>query len=334
MRALVCGAGGFIGHQLVSRLKTEGFYVHGADLKKPEFSQTRADEFSLIDLRDFSSVKRLIRQGFQEVYQLAADMGGAGFLFTGDNDADVMRNSVTINANVLRACTEANGPKLFFSSSACIYPRGNQVDPHRPVCTENSAYPAEPDSEYGWEKLFAERLYLAHARNYGLEVRIARFHNIFGPECTWTGGREKAVAALCRKVAEATTPDEIVIWGDGLQTRSFLIVDECIEGVRRLMRSSVAVPINIGSDEMISIGDLACMIIAKSGKKLIIRNKEGPQGVRGRTSDNRLIQEALDWKPSQPLSVGLERTYAWVAEQVSKSQNCASRSARAAHPAE
>lgn len=319
---LVCGAGGFIGSHLVTRLKAEGFYVRGVDLKYPEFSRTTADDFVIGDLRDPQVAAAAVR-GMQEVYQLAADMGGAGYIFTGEHDAAVMHNSATINLNVLEAGRHAGVSKMFYSSSACIYPERNQLDPDNPVCTEDSAYPAAPDSEYGWEKLFSERLYLSYMRNYGIEVRIARFHNIFGPEGTWRGGREKAPAAVCRKVAETPDAGSIEIWGDGLQTRSFLYIDDCVEGVRRLMNSSFAGPVNIGSEEMISINDLARLVMNISGKQLEIRNIPGPTGVRGRVSDNRLIQERLGWKPASSLRDGIERTYAWIQEQVKAQQTAA-----------
>lgn len=312
---LVCGAGGFIGSHLVRRLKTDGFYVRGVDLKYPEFSPSAADKFIIGDLRD-QQVAATVVAGMQEVYQLAADMGGAGYIFTGDHDAVVMHNSATINLNVLEAGRQAGVHKFFYSSSACIYPERNQLDPDNPICSEDSAYPAAPDSEYGWEKLFSERLYLAYMRNYGIDVRIARFHNIFGPEGTWRGGREKAPAAICRKVAESADGGVIEIWGDGLQTRSFLYIDECIEGVRRLMMSPFSGPVNIGSEEMISINDLARMVMGIAGKAIDIRNVPGPTGVRGRVSDNRLIHERLGWRPASSLREGVEKTYAWIADQV------------------
>jgi nucleoside-diphosphate-sugar epimerase len=315
-RLLVCGAGGFIGSHLVKRLEDEGFWVRGVDLKYPEFSQTSADEFVKGDLRDPEVVKTVV-EGIDEVYQLAADMGGAGYIFTGDHDADVMHNSATINLNVLEFGRQAGVRKFFYSSSACIYPERNQLDPENPLCSEESAYPAAPDSEYGWEKLFSERLYQAYSRNYGVQVRIARFHNIFGPEGTWTGGREKAPAALCRKIAETPEGTFIEIWGDGQQTRSFLYISECVEGVRRLMESDFAGPVNIGSEEMIRINDLATMIMEVSGKQVHISNITGPTGVRGRNSDNRLIYDRLEWRPSRQLREGIEQTYAWIAEQVS-----------------
>lgn len=315
-RALVCGAGGFIGSHLVRKLRNEGYWVRGADLKYPEFSATEANEFVIADLRDPAATVALFDTDFAEVYQLAADMGGAGYVFTGENDAQIMHNSALINLNVLNACHDRNVKRIFYSSSACVYPEYNQDDPRNPNCSEDSAYPAAPDSEYGWEKLFSERLYLAYRRNYGLEVRIARYHNIFGPEGTWTGGREKAPAALCRKVAMASDTDAIEIWGDGLQTRSFLYIDECLEGSLRLMRGEIAFPVNIGSDEMVTINQLAQMIIEISGKKLTIRNVPGPLGVRGRNSDNRLIYGTLGWRPTQPLRTGIEKTYAWVESRI------------------
>ncbi len=317
-KALVCGAGGFIGSHLVKRLKKEGFWVRGVDLKYPEFAETAADDFVIGDLRDPELCRYVVDGPFDEVYQLAADMGGAGYVFTGDNDADIMHNSALINLNMLDACYKRNVKKIFYSSSACIYPEYNQLDPENPKTAEETAYPANPDSEYGWEKLFSERLYLAFHRNYGMEVRIARFHNIFGPEGTWRGGREKAPAALCRKVAATPDGGEIVMWGDGKQTRSFLYIDECLEGVRRLMDSDFTGPVNIGSEEMVTINRLAEMIMEIAGKNLRIRHIPGPIGVRGRTSDNRLIYEKLGWKPTEPLVEGLKRTYAWIEEQVKK----------------
>ena len=317
-KALVCGAGGFIGSHLVKRLKKEGFWVRGVDLKYPEFGETEADDFVIGDLRDPYLVRYVVDMPFDEVYQLAADMGGAGFVFTGDNDADIMHNSALINLNVLDACYKRNIKRIFYSSSACIYPKFNQEDPENPKCSEDSAYPAMPDSEYGWEKLFSERLYLSYHRNYGIEARIARYHNIFGPEGTWTGGREKAPAALCRKVALAKLrgDDYIEVWGDGKQTRSFLYIDECLEGTIRLMRSDFTGPVNIGSEEMVTINQLAEMIMDIAGVKLKIKHVPGPQGVRGRNSDNRLIYEKLGWKPVMPLREGLEITYKWIEEQV------------------
>jgi GDP-D-mannose 3', 5'-epimerase len=314
-KALVNGAGGFIGSHLVRRLHEEGFWVLGVDLKLPEFSESLADEFVVGDLRD-PKVAEAAVEGIDDVYQLAADMGGAGYIFTGEHDACVMHNSATINLNTVEAGRKAGVKRFFYSSSACIYPERNQLDPDNPNCSEESAYPAAPDSEYGWEKLFSERLFFAYARNYGLEVHVARFHNIFGPEGTWRGGREKAPAAICRKVAEAPDHGEIEIWGDGLQTRSFLYIDECVEGVRRLMESSFQGPVNIGSQEMVTINQLAEMTMRIAGKQLRIRHIPGPLGVRGRNSDNRLIAKELNWAPSVLLEQGLRSTYVWVNSQV------------------
>jgi GDP-D-mannose 3', 5'-epimerase len=314
-RVLVCGAGGFIGGHLVKRLKREGFWVRAVDLKRHEFSPSPADEFIVGDLRDPGVVRDVVC-GIDVVYQLAADMGGAGYIFTGEHDAAVMHNSATINLNMLEFGTRAGIRKYFYSSSACIYPAYNQTDPDNPNCAEDSAYPAAPDSEYGWEKLFSERLYGAYSRNHGIEVHVARFHNIFGPEGTWRGGREKAPAAICRKVAETPDGGEMEIWGDGMQTRSFLYIDECVEGIRRLMESDCPGPLNIGSDEMVTINQLAAIAMRIAGKKLRIRHIDGPLGVRGRNSDNRLIAQTLGWAPSAPLDRGMEATYAWIAAQV------------------
>ena len=319
--ALICGAGGFIGSHMVKRLKKEGFWVRGVDLKYPEYSPTEADDFVIGDLRDPQVCKYVVDRKFDEIYQFAADMGGAGFVFTGENDADIMHNSALINLNMLEACHKRNNKRMFYSSSACMYPEHNQEDPDNPNCSEDSAYPAKPDSEYGWEKLFSERLYLAFHRNYGFEARIARYHNIFGPEGTWTGGREKAPAALCRKVAQTPDGGEIEIWGDGKQTRSFLYIDECLEGTICLFRSEFLGPVNIGSEEMVSIDQLADLIIAVSGKKLAKKHIPWPQGVRGRNSDNRLIFAKLNWRPSQPLVEGIRSTYAWIAEQVERAES-------------
>ncbi len=320
-KALVCGAGGFIGSHLVKRLKREGFWVRGVDLKYPQFAPTQADDFVIGDLRDPTLCRHAVDLPFDEVYQLAADMGGAGYVFTGENDANIMHNSALINLNMLEACYRRNIKRIFYSSSACIYPQYNQEDPANPNCSEESAYPAFPDSEYGWEKLFSERLYLAFHRNYGLEVRIARFHNIFGPEGSWNDGREKAPAAICRKVAMAEDGGEIEIWGDGQQTRSFLYIDECLEGTLRLMRSNWTGPVNIGSEEMVTIDQLAYLVMEIAGKKLTLRHIPGPQGVRGRCSDNRLIKKMLGWAPSYPLKEGLKKTYVWIEEQVRKLQS-------------
>ncbi len=339
-KALVLGAGGFIGNNLVSRLKREGYWVRGVDLKLPEFNETEADEFisgNVGDLRSQSNCARVVRfdgergnfynnvpeqykETFDEIYQLAADMGGAGFVFTGENDADIMHNSATINLNILNAVQQlneikgTNNTKVFYSSSACMYPEHNQLDPDNPNCEESSAYPADPDSEYGWEKLFSERLFLAYSRNYGIPVRIARFHNIFGPLGTWDGGREKAPAAICRKVIQSD--GEIEIWGDGKQTRSFLYVDECVEGVRRLMESDFSDPVNIGSDEMVTINQLVDIASSIEGKEITKKHIDGPLGVAGRNSDNRLIKESINWSPDYPLAKGIEQTYKWISEQV------------------
>jgi GDP-D-mannose 3',5'-epimerase len=314
--AIVCGAGGFIGGHLVKRLKQEGFWVRGVDLKYNEYAVTEADDFVIGDLRDGAFCRSVFDRRFDEVYQLAADMGGAGYIFTGEHDADVMHNSATINLNVLDACYRRNASRIFYSSSACIYPSYNQEDPANPLCSESSAYPAAPDSEYGWEKLFSERLYFAYRRNYGMETFVARYHNIFGPYGTWSGGREKAPAAICRKVADAHNGGEVEIWGDGEQTRSFLFIDECIDGTIRLLRSSFPGPVNIGSEEMITINGLVDMVCDVAGKKLAKRHVVGPQGVRGRNSDNRLIKDKLAWAPEKSLRSGLEPTYAWIETQV------------------
>jgi len=315
-KALVLGGGGFIGSHMVNRLKREGFWVRAVDLKYPEFSETQADDFLQGDLRDPNVCRDAIDQRFDEIYQFAADMGGAGFVFTGENDADIMHNSALINLNVLEACLRRNSKRIFYSSSACMYPEHNQMDPDNPNCEESSAYPANPDSEYGWEKLFSERLFLAFAKNYGFESRVARYHNIFGPEGTWQGGREKAPAAICRKIAISNDEDIIEVWGDGLQTRSFLIVDECIEGTLRLMRSDCKIPLNIGSDEMVTINQLVDMVANIANKKITKKHIEGPQGVRGRNSENSLIKKELQWAPTNSLKWGLEKTYPWILEQI------------------
>lgn len=317
-KILVTGAGGFIGSCLVKRLKREGSWVRGIDLKYPEFSKTAADEFIIGDLRDQQFIKDVVDTPFDEVYQLAADMGGAGYIFTGEHDADIMHNSATINLNMLNRFKAIGAKKIFYSSSACIYPEYNQQDPNNPRCSEDSAYPAAPDSEYGWEKLFSERLYLAYQKNYKFDVCIARFHNIFGPEGTWCDGREKAPAAICRKIAEAEDGGEIEIWGDGKQTRSFLYIDECLEGVFRLMRSSFSGPVNIGSEEMVTINHLTEMVMNISGKNLKIKHIKGPIGVKGRNSDNRLMHEKLGWRPTMKLEDGLKLTYRWINKQVEK----------------
>jgi nucleoside-diphosphate-sugar epimerase len=314
--ALVCGAGGFIGTHLVQRLKNEGFWVRGVDLKRPEFATSSADEFAVADLRDPRTCRDMVDRPLDEVYQLAAEMGGAGYIFTGENDADVMHNSAAINLNMLEACRARGVRRIFYSSSACVYPVYNQHDSRAPVTREDSVYPANPDSDYGWEKLFSERLYLAYHRNHGMDVRIARYHNIFGPEGTWQGGREKAPAAICRKVAEAEDGGKIEIWGDGEQTRSFLYVDECLEGTTRLLRSDFTGPVNIGSEEMVTINQLACMAMEIAGKRLTLVHVPGPLGVRGRNSHNELIRKSIGWAPSAPLVDGLRKTYRWIREQV------------------
>jgi nucleoside-diphosphate-sugar epimerase len=340
--ALVLGAGGFIGSHMVRRLRSEGYWVRGVDLKRPEFSETEAHEFIQGDLRDLTFVERVLQykgpycnfynfvpskhiDTFDEIYQFAADMGGAGFVFTGENDADIMHNSATINLNVLEAQRQLNDfrgvnkTKIFYSGSACMYPEHNQLDPDNPDCREESAYPANPDSEYGWEKLFSERLYFAYHRNYGIPVRVARYHNIFGPEGTWEGGREKAPAAICRKVAYL--PSEggtIEVWGDGKQTRSFLYIDECIEATRRMMESDFIGPVNIGSEEMVTINQLVDTAAKVSGKKVEKNHINGPLGVRGRNSNNDLIREKLGWDYSQSLEEGIRKTYEWISEQIAK----------------
>ncbi len=314
--AIVCGAGGFIGGHLVNRLRSEGYWVRGVDLKTNEYGNTNSDDFVLGDLRDPRVCESLFDRQIDEVYQLAADMGGAGYIFTGEHDADVMHNSATINLNMVHLSAKHGVKKIFYSSSACMYPEYNQLDPDNPKCAEGSAYPAAPDSEYGWEKLFSERLYLAYNRNYNLQVRVARFHNIFGPAGTWNGGKEKAPAAICRKVAMAPANGEMEIWGDGKQTRSFLYIDECVEGIRRLMESDFLGPVNIGSDEMITINGLAQMAMKIAEKNLTINHIPGPQGVRGRNSDNVLIKEKLGWAPSMPLEKGMELTYNWILDQI------------------
>ena len=314
--ALVCGSGGFIGGHLTKRLKDEGFYVRGVDLKKNEFDNDHSDDFVQGDLRDPLLCQEMVK-GMDQVYQLAADMGGAGYLFTGENDAHVMHNSALINLNILQSLIGNKVQRVFYSSSACVYPEFNQLDPNNPICSEDSVYPAQPDSEYGWEKLFSERLYLSFYRNYGIQVRIARFHNIFGEKGTWQGGKEKAPAAICRKVAEAPNGASIEIWGDGHQSRSFLYIDECIEGIRRLTESDFHGPVNIGSDELISINDFAKLVINMSSKNLDLHHIEGPLGVRGRNSDNRLIKQKLGWSPSRPLAEGVAKTYDWIKNQIS-----------------
>lgn len=317
---LVCGAGGFIGNHLVNSLKSQGHYVVGADLKAPPYNETKADKFYIVDLRDQYAVDDLFSvHNYDEVYQLAADMGGAGYLFTGEHDADIMHNSVQINLNILDNCKRHKTAKVFYSSSACVYPEYNQLNPDNPILSEDSTYPAEPDSEYGWEKLFSERLYLSYAKNHNMQVRIARLHNVFGPMGTWNTGKEKAPAALCRKVALADDNGEIEIWGPGTQTRSFLYIDECIDGIHRIMNSDYDKPINLGSERMISINDLALLIASLTNKKITIKNIDGPVGVMGRRSDNRLIEQVTGWKPHEDLEAGLINTYRWINSQIGSS---------------
>ena len=311
-KILVCGAGGFIGTHLVNSFVKQGYYVIGADLKYPEFSDTTANEFYIVDLRDPLAVASLITEDIYEIYQLAADMGGAGYIFTGGNDADIMHNSAMINLNILHEMNKKGVKRVFYSSSACMYPSHNQTDPNNPLLSEESAYPANPDSEYGWEKLFSERLYMSFARNYGIRVRIARFHNIFGPLGSWNNGKEKAPAALCRKVAMCKDGDTIEVWGPGTQTRSFLYIDECIEGIHKIMSSDCELPLNLGSERMISINNLALLIAKLNNKNIKIHNVEGPLGVMGRNSHNKLIKIAISWAPGEDLEYGLTQTYRWI----------------------
>jgi GDP-D-mannose 3', 5'-epimerase len=313
---LVTGAGGFIGTHLVNEFKQQGHLVIAADLKYPEYSNTTADEFHIADLREADLVHKLfVNKKIDEVYQLAADMGGAGYIFTGDNDANIMHNSAQINLNILDAMREHEVKRVFYSSSACIYPAHNQTDPDNPDLKEDSAYPANPDSEYGWEKIFSERMYQAYARNYGIHARIARFHNIFGPLGSWNNGKEKSPAALCRKVAE-TTDGQIEVWGPGIQTRSYLYIEECVKGIQRIMESDLDQPVNLGSERMISLNNLALLIAEIAGKKITINNIPGPVGVMGRSSHNQLIEHALNWRPDENLEYGLEKTYEWIYNQV------------------
>jgi len=328
-KAIVMGAGGFIGSHMVKRLKSEGFWVRGVDLKHTEFSETHADDFVIGDLRDPKVVEKVIEKDMDLLYQFAADMGGAGYIFTGDNDANVMHNSGLINLNTVHESLKKGVKKIFYSSSACMYPAHNQEDPDNPMCAEDSAYPAAPDSEYGWEKLFSERLYMAFARNYGLNIRIGRFHNIFGPQGTWDGGKEKAPAAMCRKAILCDENSSVEVWGDGLQTRSFLYIDECIEAVQRLMKSDFTDPVNIGSEEMVQINELAQIAIDLSEKDIEINNLQGeafeekygfpvPEGVRGRNSDNKLFKENIGWEPNYPLDRGMKHTFEWIKNQTKK----------------
>jgi len=313
-KMLVCGAGGFIGHHLVTSLKNQGHYVIGADLKNPGYESTRADEFYICDLREQGLVRNLVRPGIDTIYQLAADMGGAGYIFTGENDADIMHNSALINLNVAEAMVSSKIQNVFYTSSACMYPSYNQEDPLNPLLSEESAYPANPDSEYGWEKLFSERLWMSFARNYDLRVRIARLHNVFGPLGSWNNGREKAPAALCRKVAAST--GEIDVWGPGNQTRSFMYIDECIQGIHRIQESNCEIPLNLGSERMISVNELVRLISTIAGKSVKINNVPGPMGVMGRNSHNRLIKETIGWAPADNLEYGLEQTYRWIKSMI------------------
>jgi nucleoside-diphosphate-sugar epimerase len=313
-KVLVCGAGGFIGSHLVTSLKAQGFYVVGADLKYPRFSKTTADEFYIMDLREQKHVEDLITPDIYEIYQLAADMGGAGYIFTGENDADIMHNSATINLNICSEMVKKGITRVFYTSSACMYPDYNQTDPSNPLLSEDSAYPANPDSEYGWEKLFSERLYLAYAKNYNIRVRIARLHNVFGPYGEWNNGKEKAPAALCRKVASSN--GIVDVWGPGIQTRSFLYIDECIEGIHKIMHSDYSQPLNLGSERMISINDLVNLISKLANKPVTVNNIPGPLGVMGRNSHNKLIKEVIGWEPTDNLEYGLLQTYKWIERQL------------------
>lgn len=315
-KILVCGAGGFIGSHLVEKFKRQGHYVIGADLKYPLYDESPADEFRIMDLRNQRNVEHLVTSDIDEIYQLAADMGGAGYIFTGEHDADIMHNSAMINLNILDEMQKKGVKNVFYSSSACMYPNHNQLDPDNPLLSEDSAYPANPDSEYGWEKLFSERLYMSYARNYGMRVRIARFHNIFGPKGSWNNGKEKAPAALCRKVALCEDKGVIELWGPGVQTRSFLYIDECIEGIERIMASDCETPLNLGSERMISINNLAFLIAKLNNKSVSIRNIEGPVGVMGRNSHNKLIKETIGWAPDENLEYGLTETYNWIQHQI------------------
>lgn len=315
-KILVCGAGGFIGTHLVNSLVQRGYYVIGADLKYPEYSDSTANEFHIIDLRDQIAVSKLITDDIYEIYQLAADMGGAGYIFTGGNDADIMHNSAMINLNILHEMNKKGVKRVFYSSSACMYPSHNQTDPNNPLLSEDSAYPANPDSEYGWEKLFSERLYMSFARNYRIRVRIARFHNVFGPLGAWNNGKEKAPAALCRKVAMSEDGGTIDVWGPGVQTRSFLYIDECIEGIHKIMSSDCEIPLNLGSERMISINDLVLLIAKLNNKNVTINNILGPVGVMGRNSHNKLIRQLINWAPGEDLEYGLTQTYAWIYDKL------------------
>lgn len=315
-KILVCGGGGFIGSHLVEKLKQQGNYVIAADLHYPYYSESVADKFYTVDLREQYNVRHLLSSDIDEIYQLAADMGGAGYIFTGDHDADIMHNSCQINLNILDEMRKKKIPKVFYSSSACMYPAYNQTDPDDPLCSEESAYPAEPDSEYGWEKLFSERLFMTYAKNYDIDVRIARFHNIFGPRGSWNNGKEKAPAALCRKVANCVEGGTVDVWGPGTQTRSFLYIDECVEGMLKIMDANYDEPMNLGSTRMITINNLVYTIAELAGKKVTINNIDGPLGVMGRTSDNTLIKNKIGWTPNENLEYGLLRTYDWICKQI------------------
>ena len=318
--ALVLGGTGFIGHHMVRRLKHEGYWVRCVDIEREQYANTEADDLILGDLTDYNFAKEVINCSFDEIYQFAADMGGAGYVFTGDNDAEIMANSAQINLNVLRACDRRNSRNIFYSSSACIYPARNQVDPEDHDCSELSAYPAEPDSNYGWEKLFSERMFEAFAKNHGFRIRIARYHNIFGPEGAWNSGKEKAPAAICRKIANLSEDSgEIEVWGDGQQTRSFLYIDECIEGTRRIMNSDKQGPYNVGAEQHVTINGLVKMVAGIAGKDVIIKHIPGPQGVRGRSSNNNEIYKDLGWKPTEDLESGLKKTYEWIFDKIYKS---------------
>ncbi|MFT5779507.1 MAG: GDP-D-mannose 3',5'-epimerase [Crocinitomicaceae bacterium] len=330
-RSLVLGAGGFIGNHLVTRLKKQGHFVKAIDLKYPEFSESEADQFVIGDLRDPNICQQHLTEDFDEVYQLAADMGGAGYLFTGENDFNVMHNSGMINLNVVDCSIKQKIAKVFFSSSACIYPKTNQVDPNNPNCEEGSAYPADPDSEYGWEKIFSERVYLAANRNYNLNIRIARFHNVYGPLGTWNSGKEKAPAALCRKVVESDSTGIVEIWGSGEQTRSFLYIDDCIDGVMTLMNSEYKEPVNIGSEEMVSINKLCETVLEVANKSAEIKHIDGPLGVMGRNSENSLVREKIGWEPKIDLEEGIGHTYAWIENQMESASAETQKSAAQEH---
>jgi len=317
-KVLVCGAGGFIGTYLVASLKEKGYYVVGADLKESEYWESQADEFHVMDLRDPVNVEKIITSDLYEIYQLAADMGGAGYIFTGENDADIMHNSATINLNICHEMVKKGVKRVFYTSSACMYPEHNQLDPNNPHCEESSAYPANPDSEYGWEKLFSERLFMAFAKNYGIRVRIARLHNVFGPYGSWNNGKEKAPAALCRKVAKTKDGGTLDVWGPGTQTRSFLFINECIEGIHKIVAGDYDQPLNLGSERMISINELVVLIAQLAGKEVKINNIPGPLGVMGRNSHNDLIRKEIGWAPADNLEYGIQQTYRWIKGMLEK----------------